>query len=172
MFKMASGSTGFRAKVFDPLLIMAQIIALQVFFYMSLGLWIIFADVIAKITPSFSQIFSYKEFKFPNRGWFVMGATTLNPFTCALFLWWLVGRAKQCLDFSATVYFIHFIFCCCFGGFPLSLAWWLTNIVSLTIMTVISEWLSWRSDMRAITITGGTAGGNNNNNSRTSILPT
>ena len=60
MFKMASNSTGFRAKVFDPLLIIAQIIALQVFFYMSLGLWVIFADVIAKITPSFSQLFSYK----------------------------------------------------------------------------------------------------------------
>ena len=47
-------------------------------------------------------------------------------------------------DFSATVYVIHFIFCCCYGGFPISLAWWLTNIVSLVIMTVISELLSWQ----------------------------
>ena len=59
-FKMASGSNGFRAKVFDPLLIVSQIIALQVFFYVSLGLWIIFADVIARLTPSFDQLFSYK----------------------------------------------------------------------------------------------------------------
>lgn len=57
---MASGSNGFRAKVFDPLLIVSQIIALQVFFYVSLGLWIIFADVIARLTPSFDQLFSYK----------------------------------------------------------------------------------------------------------------
>ena len=62
--------------------------------------------------------------------------------------------------------------------FPsLSLAWWLTNVVSLIIMTVISEWLSWRSDMKVITLLGGNVGGpknnttNNNNNGRTSTMP-
>ena len=82
---------------------------------------------------------------------------------------------QQCLDFSAaTVYFIHFIFCCSYGGFPLSLAWWLTNIFLLVIMTVISKWLSWRSDMRAITLSGGNVGGaknNNNNIGRMSTIP-
>ena len=55
------------------------------------------------------------------------------------------------------------------GGSPV------TNIVSLVIMIVISEWLSWRSDMRAITLSGGNLGGaknsNNNNNARTSTIP-
>ena len=43
-------------------------------------------------------------------------------------------------------------------------------------MTIISEWLSWRLDMRAVTLSGGNVGGaknsnNNNNNARTSTIP-
>lgn len=57
---MASTSSGFRAKVFDPLLIISQIIALQCFFYVSLGLWVVFSDSIAGIHPSFNQLFNYR----------------------------------------------------------------------------------------------------------------
>lgn len=59
-FKMAANTSGFRAKVFDPLLIISQIIALQCFFYVSLGMCVVFSDTIAASHPSFDQLFNYK----------------------------------------------------------------------------------------------------------------
>ena len=53
-------ASGFRANVFDPVLIIAQIIALQSCFYISFGLWIVIADSIGGIHRSIDQIFDYR----------------------------------------------------------------------------------------------------------------
>ena len=50
----------FRSNVFDPILIVAQIISLQCCFYASFGLWLIVADTIADIGKSINQIFDYR----------------------------------------------------------------------------------------------------------------
>lgn len=55
--KMASG---FRANVFDPLLIVAQIAGLQCCFYISLGFWLFVADSIGDVHRTLDQIFNYR----------------------------------------------------------------------------------------------------------------
>ncbi len=50
---------GFRANIFDPILIIAQIVAIQCFYYMSLGLCLLIADVIGGIPISFDQLLDY-----------------------------------------------------------------------------------------------------------------
>ena len=55
--KMASG---FRANVFDPLLIVAQITGLQCCFYISLGFWLFVADSIGEVHRALDQIFNYR----------------------------------------------------------------------------------------------------------------
>ena len=51
---------GFRANIFDPLLIVAQIVAMQCSFYAFMGLWILLADVIGGIQPSVEQVLDYR----------------------------------------------------------------------------------------------------------------
>ena len=50
---------GFRANVFDPILVVCQIVAMQCFFYVSLGAWLVVANFVAGITYSVDQFFDY-----------------------------------------------------------------------------------------------------------------
>lgn len=51
--------SGFRGNVFDPVLILAQIMAMQCCFYVSFGLWLWLAAVMGDIPVSIDQIFDY-----------------------------------------------------------------------------------------------------------------
>ena len=53
-------ASGFRAVVFDPILIIAKILTLQCCFYTTLGLWIVIADSIGGIHKSVDQIFDFR----------------------------------------------------------------------------------------------------------------
>lgn len=50
---------GFRSNVFDPILLLCQIVAMQCFFYVSLGFWLVLANFVAGITYSVDQFFDY-----------------------------------------------------------------------------------------------------------------
>lgn len=50
----------FRSSVWDPVLIVAQIITLQCVFYVGLGLWVCMMDFIAGTNCSLEQLFSYE----------------------------------------------------------------------------------------------------------------
>ena len=52
-------AAGFRGNVFDPALIVAQIVAMQSCFYISLGLWMFVADRFGGIETSLAQIFDF-----------------------------------------------------------------------------------------------------------------
>lgn len=62
----------------------------------------------------------------------------------------VVARARKCLDFSATLYFIHFIACTWAGGFPKAAAWWLVNGACLAAVAVGSEWVALQREMADI----------------------
>ena len=51
---------GFRSNIFDPILIASQIVALQSCFYVTMGLWLVLADLIAGIELSVDQLFDYR----------------------------------------------------------------------------------------------------------------
>lgn len=50
----------FRSNVFDPILIVCQIVAMQCLFYVSLGFWIVLANVAAGINYSVDKFFDYR----------------------------------------------------------------------------------------------------------------
>ena len=63
--KMAQG---FRVFVpWDPVLILSQIVALQGFFYLSLGIWILLVDLICAFPATLDQLFSYHVSSCPLR---------------------------------------------------------------------------------------------------------
>lgn len=66
-------------------------------------------------------------------------------------MWYIVQRTKQCLDFAATMYFIHLVSCTVYmGRVPQTISWWVVNILCLALTTVLAEFLCMRTEMRAI----------------------
>ncbi|KAL5466677.1 hypothetical protein EMCRGX_G030821 [Ephydatia muelleri] len=85
-----------------------------------MGTLLVAASILFGTQKSVDQLFNYHEFESVYDGWMIMVLFILNAFSSALALWWVVRRAKQCLDFSVTVYLIHTLICLSYGGFPKS----------------------------------------------------
>lgn len=75
----------------------------------------------------------------------------INSFLVSVAIQFVVKRAKKCLDFSATVYFIHLIAVSLFSnGIPKGASWWLCTFVNFAITAVVSEWLCLQDEMKEI----------------------
>lgn len=57
------------------------------------------------------------------QSWMVATALFCNAFTLAVALRLIVQRAKKCLDYAATAYFLHLVATAAFSGFPTHIAW-------------------------------------------------
>ena len=155
-----SNMTGrFRSYVWDPILIISQIISLQCVFYTTLGLTIAFCLSLGGHPPSLNNIFDTTAMHFSGQvNRLVMVAHAVNSLFGALALWYIIQRAKQCLDFACTLHLVHFIICCIYSShFPTYLAWWLVQISCIVLMVVIGEYLCFRSDMKDIPLVGSKA---------------
>lgn len=71
----------------------------------------------------------------------------------AIYMVYLIERAKKCLDFSATVYIIHLFICIMYGGWPSSITWWVVNATGIAVMALLGEFLCIRRELREIPIT-------------------
>ncbi|CAL1532349.1 unnamed protein product [Lymnaea stagnalis] len=153
-FPWSSMAGQFRSFQWDPILITAQIIAMVSFWYFSLGMWIFVLDVIGKFDLSVEQIFTQSDLGlYEDSGRTNIIAFAFNSLTVSFIMWSVVGRTKQCLDFTATVHVFHFIFCWIYFGYvPVTFWWWVTNIVCVALTTVTAEFLCMRSEMKAIPV--------------------
>uniref|UniRef100_A0A0V0GAI9 Protein SYS1 homolog n=2 Tax=Triatominae TaxID=70999 RepID=A0A0V0GAI9_TRIDM len=145
----------FRNTVWDPILIISQIIAVQSIFYLTLGVWLITLDFIVGASRSLDHIFKYQEIHGRDGiGKLIIISYLLNSLTGAVSLWCLVQRTKLCLDFSATAHFFHLVLCWIYNGyFPTTISWWLLNIISAGIMCICGELLCMRTELKAIPLT-------------------
>ncbi|GER44992.1 protein SYS1 [Striga asiatica] len=137
----------------DPWLIVAQIACLQCLYYLSLGLFlsILVGPRVAKM--SLVYFFDFATITASSlTGWFVIASIVLSSIAGAVFLVYIVERAKKCLDFSATLYIIHLLICLAYGGWPSSITWWVVNITSLVLMALLGEYLCMRRELREIPI--------------------
>lgn len=147
----------FRSNVWDPALIVSQIIAMQSQFYVFLGLWSYILNLIGKFDTSLDQVFTQTDLDvLEDSGRLNVIALLINSLTSALALWFVVQRTKLCLDFAVTTHLIHLIGCWIFNGhFPATLPWWVINIISIALMTVTGEFLCMRTEMKAIPLSMG-----------------
>uniref|UniRef100_A0A3Q3K387 Protein SYS1 homolog n=1 Tax=Monopterus albus TaxID=43700 RepID=A0A3Q3K387_MONAL len=128
----------FRSYIWDPVLIICQIVLMQCIYYSFLGLWLAGVDSLVQASRSMDQIFSYEVLGFATvQGRLSMMAFILNSLTCALGLWFFIRRGKQCLDFTVTVHFFHMIGFC------------------MALMAVTGEYLCMRTELRAIPVNSG-----------------
>jgi hypothetical protein len=66
----------------------------------------------------------------------------------------IVGRAKQCLDFTLTLYFLHFLLCTLYeGALPSTWAWWCVNLLACVLSVVLGEYLCLQKELEAIPMT-------------------
>nr|CAG4647467.1 EOG090X0FH3 [Megafenestra aurita]SVE92705.1 EOG090X0FH3 [Megafenestra aurita] len=142
-------SGSFRIAVWDPPLIISQIVAVQCIMYVSLGLWIILLlNVIAGHPVSIDYIFKYQVYV---SGRLVVACFLLNSLISAASLWAIVQRTKLCLDFSATAYFLHLVASLMYNSaWPSSASWWVLQSSCVTITCVLAEFLCLRSEMKSI----------------------
>lgn len=147
----------FRSYIWDPVLIVSQIVLMQCIYYSFLGLWLAGVDSLVQSNRSLDQIFSYDVLGFATmQGRLSMMAFILNSLTCALGLWFFIRRGKQCLDFTVTVHFFHMIGCWIYNAhLPAALSWWLVNVACMALMAVIGEYLCMRTELRAIPVNSG-----------------
>ncbi|CAH8615896.1 unnamed protein product [Heterobilharzia americana] len=146
-------ASGFRSAAWDPFLIISQIIFMQCVFYISAGLVSgILLLIFSGDLPTLDMLFMDSKVHFPDPvGICLFTGFLLTPLVCSVGLWRLIKRSKQCLDFSCTIHFWHFIFCVAYSHtFPRSVLWWIVNLVSIGIMTVMGEFLCMRTEMAAI----------------------
>ncbi|XP_076350546.1 sys1 golgi trafficking protein isoform X2 [Tachypleus tridentatus] len=153
-----SGMAGhFRYSVWDPLLIITQMITMQCIFYSCLGFCIFLVNVISGDNHSLDQIYLYQEIHVKDiHGRCIIGSFLITSLFCSIGLWYFVQKTKQCLDFSTTIHLFHLIVCWIYNSsFPNSISWWLLNIVCVSITCVSGEFLCMRTEMKAIPLTLG-----------------
>ena len=161
----------------DPIKIISQIIALQFLYYLFFVLSVIVISYLfgGAQFSIFDQLFDYKTINFSSvRGMITclsIIASSFLMFVFLFFFFWMrmqfftpkkkssfaivyvVQRAKLVLDFTCTLYFIHIILMTCFKEFPKSIfPWWVFNLVVLTCVTVIAEYLCQKKELQEIPI--------------------
>lgn len=145
----------FRSNVWDPVLIISQIMCLQCAYYFSVSLLhCVICGVFFQRGSSLDYLFLDSRMNF----WDPWGKCTfvvflINPLFCSLATLMLIKRTKQCLDFVCTMHLIHLIVCSIYSRhFPSSSAWWIANILSTILTTVMSEYLCMRFELKEIPV--------------------
>lgn len=141
------------AMVWDPWLILSQIVCLQCLYYLTLGF---FMSILVGARVSRMSLVYFFDFSAlaanTVTGCFAIAAFLLSSLAGAGYILYLIERAKKCLDFSATLYIIHLFICIMYGGWPSSLTWWVVNLTGLLLMTYLGEWLCIRRELKEIPI--------------------
>ncbi|KAF3536681.1 hypothetical protein F2Q69_00021233 [Brassica cretica] len=137
--------------VWDPWLIVGQIVCLQCSFYLSLGVFMILFLGLRVPRLSLVYFFDYATLTTSTlTGWCVIASFLCASLAGAVCMIFLVERARKCLDFSATLYIIHLFFCILYGGWPSSMAWWVVNGTGLAVMALLAEYLCIKREQREI----------------------
>ncbi|XP_068652986.1 uncharacterized protein [Aristolochia californica] len=130
------------ATVWDPWLIVAQIVTLQCLYYITLGLFLSILVGSRVSRMSLIYFFDYSTITASTvTGWCTIVSFLLTSLAGAGYTYYLIERAKKCLDFSATLYIIHLFICIVYGGWPSSITWWVLNGTGFAVMALLGEWL-------------------------------
>ena len=116
--------------VWDPLLICSQMLCLQCCLYLLAGGWLTLFSFTFGIPLSLHALLSPAHMQTSRGGgWSVIAAYALQAPVLAYALLRTVGRAKQCMDFTLTLYVIHAAICTLYeGAWPRGWEWWTVNI--------------------------------------------
>ncbi|TVU34351.1 hypothetical protein EJB05_16183 [Eragrostis curvula] len=141
------------AMVWDPWLIVSQIVCLQCLYYLTLGM--LMSLLVGTRVPRLTLLYLFDFATLTPRtptGWCAIASFLLAAVAGAGFMLYVIERAKKCLDFAATLYIIHLFISIVYGGWPASVTWWVVNITGLAIMALLGEYLCIRRELKEIPI--------------------
>ena len=140
--------------VFDPYLIVTQIVLLQALYYLLLGVvLVVLQGVVLGEGATMDMVFSpsAQDPGFTS-GILVAASHFLTSLLSAYSLLHVVGRSKKCLDFTATLFCLHTLASTLFSSFPTTASWWSLLLANLSAMSLISEYLCMKRELREISI--------------------
>ncbi|CAG8458027.1 89_t:CDS:2 [Ambispora gerdemannii] len=142
----------FRSNVWDPLLIIPQIIALQALYYTSISIIVLFTLLITGNDITLDHLLDYREFRGDTvLGWTLGFAWISNSVVGIYLLIRVVQRAKLVLDFTITLHFFHLIITSYYSGhIPTTFVWWAINVTTCCIMIFGGELYCMRKEMEPI----------------------
>mmetsp|Transcript_35256 Transcript_35256/g.92229 ORF Transcript_35256/g.92229 Transcript_35256/m.92229 type:complete len:166 (+) Transcript_35256:195-692(+) len=141
----------FRFHIFDPGLIVLQIVAVQLLYYLSLAILLHLVCVGPDIPLSLGLLFDGAALK----SWKVKTAYLLASPVAGGILGYVVGRAKQCLDFAATIHTLHFGITALASGIPRTASWWIVNASCIALTSTAAEYICMNINLGSIRLTGG-----------------
>ncbi|KAJ8659921.1 hypothetical protein O0I10_004514 [Lichtheimia ornata] len=149
--------SSFRAKGWDPLLIIAQIVSLQSVYYITISILLLLALALTGDELSLDAILNDNEIRTDTVfGWTLALVWVVNAAISIPVIVFLIQRAKLVLDFVATLHGIHMVLIWSHTGhFPTCGAWWVLQVVSIIGMTLGGEWACMQREMEPILVTSG-----------------
>eukprot|EP00039_Didymoeca_costata_P033492 m.42664 g.42664 ORF g.42664 m.42664 type:complete len:160 (+) comp9897_c0_seq1:206-685(+) len=157
---MGQTADGFRYHIFDPFLVIGQIITLQAIFYVVLCVAAYLTAAGIGEPVSLALIFT----SVITNTWAGYICYVTSAIIMGVLSGWVVQRARQCLDFALTMHIIHFTASCSYDTCPRSLGWWLLNIACVAITASVAEYVSMNINTGAIQLNVG-------NNKKQSDVP-
>ena len=138
--------------------VVGQIVAVQLGFWLVLGVAAVLLDVVVGVTPLQAplQMFDWRVFRLDSvRGYVsVLAFVAAAALACVVMLL-VVGRAKKCLDFCSTMYGYHAVTVVAVSrSLPRSFLWWVLLVVGVVLSTVCSELICLRRELKEIPVSG------------------
>lgn len=139
---------------FNPQLIISQILCLQCYYYIALGLifqcnYILFGlggiTLDRLFTDTYLNIWSAA-------GWVDNGAVLSASVIGSILLTIVVEKSKKCLDFSITSFVLHLLVCTLYSGgnIPGTWDWWIIHFIGMIIMVLFGEYLCSKKELSDI----------------------
>ena len=136
---------------FKPKIIISSILMITSAFYILNILFTIFFDYFFGCHLHINQILSDKSLDFSNKygSCYLCSLFFTNVFMVVVFIV-VVDKARNILDFVLTNFFIHIILCTINSGFPTAFIWWVFHGIIITLVTLISEFISLKIEQQEI----------------------
>ncbi|KAL1642812.1 putative integral membrane protein sys1-related protein [Diplodia seriata] len=140
-----------------PLRILTQIVLLQLAYYLSAAVLIVFTALVAGRDVSLDLLLSWRSLRGDvTVGWMLGLVWMLNSLICVIYLLLLVARSKLIPDFALTIHFLHLIVTSLYShSIPSHWLWWTVQLASAALMTFLGIWsCQWR-ELQPINFGGG-----------------
>lgn len=132
----------------DPKLIVLQMTCMQTSHYLVRGLVLLLCH---GASTSMDQFFAFHSYTFSTvDGFKNCFALLVAAFVSAVSMCFVVERAKKCLDFGVTLYFIDLLIQCFYSEFPKTWEWWLLHGAAMALTIVLGEYLCSRRELEEI----------------------
>jgi hypothetical protein len=143
---------------FNPSLIVSQILLIiSINYTLSIIFTIVFNSLFG-LNLHIDQILSSEPIDFQNNYGYCFLMTNLATNILMIFVFvLLIDKANKILDYALTTFFFHIILTTLNSNFPINILWWIINGILLTVVTLVSEYISLKLDQKDIRLNFSTS---------------